>query len=538
MLKIKIISHHLEDKIKKEREFLSKGKNPFIINLLCSYQDKENLYLVLELLTGGDLRFHIKNYNYTFKENQIKFLISNLILSCAYIHPNGIVHRDIKPENIIFDSLGYAHLTDFSISKYINDKNDSIGTPSYMSPEALFNKNQTFISDFYSIGVIGYELLMKQRPYFSKRKKDIRNEILSKQAFIDYDENFNYSEYCISFINSLIEKNPTKRLGYYNNVKDLINHYWLRDVDWKELYNKKIYSPFIEVINSSKRNFHINELYDNEFDDEYNFDDENYNQYKKIFKKTNYNKLFRNYDCLSIGINNISNSSNFNYEKDINYPVLGQKKSYSLKNIILRSDRIIERINPENVIYKIPSEMYNDEEEVLKFFYSPSIQRFSNFDNDNNDNLNLNNYRRKIKPILKMKYQNSVLKNPLFNKKINKSTKFLLSDKKKSYSNDKENSVNDYFKKYLFVPINNYNFSFYNNEDDTKKVKRKFFLNESLTSFENKNHTKIFNIRRKYDKNESELPDISNSSSMRNKFNIKIRLKRPKKHHSNINNNE
>ena len=88
-----------------------------------------------------------------------------------------------------------------------------------MSPESLFGKNQTYMSDFYSIGVIGYELLMKQRPYFSKRKKDIRNEILSKQAFIQYDENDNYSEYCISFINSLLEKNPTKRLGYYNNVK-------------------------------------------------------------------------------------------------------------------------------------------------------------------------------------------------------------------------------------------------------------------------------------------------------------------------------
>ena len=160
-----------------------------------------------------------------------------------------------------------------------------------MSPESLFGKNQTYMSDFYSIGVIGYELIMKQRPYYSKRRNDLKIEILSKQAFIDYDENYNYSDNCINFINRLLEKNPIKRLGYYNNVKELINNYWLRDVDWKELYNKKIYSPFIEVINSSKRNFHINELYDNEFDDEYNFDDENYNQYKKIFELKEYKKI-------------------------------------------------------------------------------------------------------------------------------------------------------------------------------------------------------------------------------------------------------
>ena len=404
-----------------------------------------------------------------------------------------------------------------------------------MSPESLFGKNQTYMSDFYSIGVIGYELIMKQRPYYSKRRNDLKIEILSKQAFIQYDEKYNYSEYCISFINSLLEKNPTKRLGYYNNVKYLINHYWLRDVEWNELYEKKIYSPFNEVINFSKRKYHVNELYDNVDYEEYDINDEDYNKYNNISTKKKYSKLFKNYDCLCIGFNNINNSSNFNYENDLSFHTLG-KKSFSLKNVILRRDRIIERINPENLIYRIPKEMYNDEDEVLKFFYTPSIQRFSIFDNEN---FNINEKKRLIKPILKNKYKNRVLDNPLFNEKINqsKSTKFFLHGKKNNKNNnEEENSVNDYFKKYLFVPINNYGFSFYN--DDSKKEKRKFFLNESLTSFEKKNHTKIFNKSIKYNKDVSELPDISNSTPMKNKFKIKIKLKKPKKTLTNINKNE
>ena len=402
-----------------------------------------------------------------------------------------------------------------------------------MSPESLFGKNQTYMSDFYSIGVIGYELLMRERPYYSIKRNDLRNEILSKQAFIDYDENYNYSDNCINFINRLLEKNPIKRLGYYNNVKELINNYWLRDVDWKELYEKKIYSPFIEIINSSKRKYQVNELYDNDFDD-YQINEENYHQFNKISKKK-YNKLFKNYDCLCIGYNNINNYSNFNYENDISYHSLG-KKSYSLKHIILRSDRIIERINPENLIFKIPKEMYNDEEEVLKFFYTPSIQRFSRF---GDENFNINNKRIIIKPIIKHKYKNRILHTPLSSKKMNqsKSNNFFLNGKKNNISNEEENSVNDYFKKYLFLPINNYGFSF-SNDNRSKKVKRKFFFNESLTSFEKKNHTKIFNKRTKYDKEESELPEISNSSPMKNKFTIKLRLKKPKKLLPNNNNNE
>ena len=116
MSKAKIIQAKLETNILRERHYLAKINSPYIVNLLCAFQDKNNLFLLMELLTGGDLRYHILNYNFYFTETQLKFLMTNLIIGLEYIHKKGIVHRDMKPENIIFDSQGFAKIADFGIS--------------------------------------------------------------------------------------------------------------------------------------------------------------------------------------------------------------------------------------------------------------------------------------------------------------------------------------------------------------------------------------------------------------------------------------
>ena len=116
MSKTKIISHNSENAVMQERIFLSNLRNQFIINMICSFQDSDNLYLCLELMKGGDLRYHLMNYSHTFSESQLKFLLTNLIMGLEYIHSQNIIHRDLKPENILFDNNGYAYITDFNIS--------------------------------------------------------------------------------------------------------------------------------------------------------------------------------------------------------------------------------------------------------------------------------------------------------------------------------------------------------------------------------------------------------------------------------------
>ena len=150
MSKVKIIDRRSEESIMSERELLSKMKHPFIVNMYFAFQDFQNLYLVMDLLTGGDLRYHISKQR-KFTEMQTKFFISNILISLEYIHSKNIIHRDIKPENLVLDSRGYARLTDFGVAKIneIDNSSETSGTPGYMAPEVILIKNHSFPSDFF-----------------------------------------------------------------------------------------------------------------------------------------------------------------------------------------------------------------------------------------------------------------------------------------------------------------------------------------------------------------------------------------------------
>lgn len=103
-----------------------------------AFQDRENLYLVMDLLNGGDLRYHIARFR-RFSEEQTKFFIACILVSLEYVHNKSILHRDIKPENLVFDEKGYLRVTDFGIARIWNPENskETSGTPGYMAPEVM-----------------------------------------------------------------------------------------------------------------------------------------------------------------------------------------------------------------------------------------------------------------------------------------------------------------------------------------------------------------------------------------------------------------
>ena len=181
MSKVKIIDKKSEQSVLFERQVLSRIRNPFIVNLIYSFQDSENLYLVLDFLKGGDLRFHIcKNRNIT--EEQTKFFLACLTLGLEFIHSCNLIHRDIKPENLLMDSRGYLRITDFGISSIYkkNKKNayDTSGTPGYMAPEVITANNHCKVVDFFAMGIIGFELMMGERPYKGKSRKEIKEQMI------------------------------------------------------------------------------------------------------------------------------------------------------------------------------------------------------------------------------------------------------------------------------------------------------------------------------------------------------------------------
>lgn len=241
MSKAKIIDKKSIDNVLGEKLLLSQLHHPFIVNMIYSFQDHDNLYLVMDLLPGGNLRYHI-SIKRRFTEKQNKFLIGCILVGLEYIHSQNILHRDIKPENLVFDSRGYLRITDFGIAKKykVNNRKDTSGTVGYLAPEVLCNENHNFSIDYYAVGIITFELAYGHRPYIGKTKSEIKHLILTRQVQIDYDElPEGYSNEAADFINKLIQRKPKNRLGK-DSINEVINHPWLNGFDWEELKKKNL----------------------------------------------------------------------------------------------------------------------------------------------------------------------------------------------------------------------------------------------------------------------------------------------------------
>jgi len=150
-----------------------------------AFQDRENLYLVMDYLSGGDLRYHICRHRY-FSEEITKFFVACLVMGLEYIHEKNIIHRDIKPENLVLEEDGYLRITDFGIARVWREDNsaDTSGTPGYMAPEVMCRQKHTVSVDYFAVGVMAYECMFGRRPYVGKSRKEIRDHILQKQVQI------------------------------------------------------------------------------------------------------------------------------------------------------------------------------------------------------------------------------------------------------------------------------------------------------------------------------------------------------------------
>ena len=306
MSKVKIIDRRSEKSIKAEREFLSQLRHPFIVNMNCAFQDFENLYLVMDLLTGGDLRYHICKIR-RFSENKTKFFIACLILGLEYIHSNNIIHRDIKPENLVLDDRGYLRITDFGVAKIRKEDNSSetSGTPGYMAPEVLLAQNHSFPVDFFAIGVMGYEFMLGQRPYLGKNRKEIKHQVLRRQARIEEEDiPPGWGEESVNFINHCLKRKDTRRLGYEGGISELKNHIWFKDFDWDALFNKSLNAPFIPPKGGN-------------FDKKYceaieNHTEETLERYQQYREKRGFERLFEGYTYINYELTRITSGNDIN----------------------------------------------------------------------------------------------------------------------------------------------------------------------------------------------------------------------------------
>lgn len=232
---------------KMERDILADVRHPFVVKLHYAFQTEGKLYLILDFLKGGDL-FTRLSKEVMFTEEDVKFYLAELALALDHLHGLGIIYRDLKPENILLDSDGHISLTDFGLSKEaLNDQKaySFCGTIEYMAPEVINRKGHTMAADWWSFGVLMFEMLTGGLPFQGTNRKETMIQILKAKLGMPQF----LSPEAQSLLRALFKRNPANRLGSGPNaIGDIKSQPFFATIDWMKLYRREVVPPFIPAV--------------------------------------------------------------------------------------------------------------------------------------------------------------------------------------------------------------------------------------------------------------------------------------------------
>lgn len=257
-----VLEMRQENHIKWERKILSEFKHPFIVNLEAYFQDDFNLYLVLELVQGGEF-FSLLRYTEQLHMNHVVFYSAQIVLIFRFLHENRIVYRDLKPENLLIGKQGYLKLTDFGFAKRLAKSGKTYtlcGTPEYIAPEILNNKGHGPSVDWWALGILVYEMFLGHPPFVDENPMMIYRGILSGK--IKYPAEL--PPRAKDFISKLLTLDHTRRLS----GPDVQTHSFFKGVGWSKVLHKHVKAPFIPKVDGPDDTQHFDEYSDGEEDDE------------------------------------------------------------------------------------------------------------------------------------------------------------------------------------------------------------------------------------------------------------------------------
>eukprot|EP01114_Cavostelium_apophysatum_P001127 TRINITY_DN10968_c0_g1_i1.p1 TRINITY_DN10968_c0_g1~~TRINITY_DN10968_c0_g1_i1.p1 ORF type:complete len:531 (-),score=159.02 TRINITY_DN10968_c0_g1_i1:65-1657(-) len=219
--------------------------NPFLIHLYSSFQTPDKLYFVMDYIPGGDMAFHLEQKG-RFSEKEARFFAAEIVLALEHLHSCGIVYRDLKLENILVDGHGHVCLTDFGLSKELDSVGATTktvcGTPTYLAPEVLLGQPYGNAIDWWSLGVVLFELFTGMNPFDARDFDAVLNNILHCSIVIpDY-----VPSAARDLIEKLLQRNPQKRLcsGPTGSV-EIQNHEFFSSTDWKKMMVKAVKPPYV-----------------------------------------------------------------------------------------------------------------------------------------------------------------------------------------------------------------------------------------------------------------------------------------------------
>ncbi|OVA19533.1 Protein kinase domain [Macleaya cordata] len=268
--KADMIRKNAVESILAERNILISVRNPFVVRFFYSFTCRENLYLVMEYLNGGDLYSLLRNLG-CLEEDMARVYIAEVVLALEYLHSMNVIHRDLKPDNLLIAHDGHIKLTDFGLSKVglINSTDDlsgpantaplgddepknagqhtgkreqrqkqsAVGTPDYLAPEILLGMGHGATADWWSVGVILFELLVGIPPFNAETPQQIFDNIMNRDIpWPHVPEEMSYEAYHL--IDQLLIENPVQRLGA-TGAREVKQHPFFKNINWDTLARQK-----------------------------------------------------------------------------------------------------------------------------------------------------------------------------------------------------------------------------------------------------------------------------------------------------------
>ena len=166
-----VLQKNQVDNIKVEKEILFDADHPFVNSMDYVFQNELRIYFFLKYVPGGNIYDNLYKVQ-RFTEPTVKFIAAQIVLALGYLHTKKIVHRDLKPENVLMDANGYICLADFGLAKFLQQPKDQTfsfcGTAEYLAPEILDMKGHGFSVDWWTLGILMYEMATGRPPFMNK----------------------------------------------------------------------------------------------------------------------------------------------------------------------------------------------------------------------------------------------------------------------------------------------------------------------------------------------------------------------------------
>jgi len=251
MKKSQIVETRQQQHIMSEKEIMEESDCQFIVKLFKTFKDRKFLYMLMESCLGGELWTILRDRG-NFDDSTTRFYTSCVVEAFDYLHSRGIIYRDLKPENLLLDGTGYVKLVDFGFAKKLQVGRKTwtfCGTPEYVAPEVILNKGHDISADYWSLGVLMFELLTGTPPFTGTDPMKTYNIILKGIDAIDFPRNI--TARAKELIKKLCRDNSAERLGYQKGgIRDIQKHKWFDGFNWEGLRLRNLQPPIIPSIQS------------------------------------------------------------------------------------------------------------------------------------------------------------------------------------------------------------------------------------------------------------------------------------------------